>query len=468
LESLSFIDYNGDHYSKGDTIVVFCMVDGNDQPGEEFAFVRDIRRLPDNEVMLAICWYYDKSAMKKLPKQRVVWPTGCKYMLSNSLELIQLETIIRKINGVELAGFHRQKILDVCGDPQIIRDPDEDPVAWTITLSQDIGDGNVDCKRLHSVEPQICSTESPGEGHVANYQTSSISTTRKTDSPVQITAETAPPVEPAQVAPSYFLEWKELYNSEVRQFELDKQEARNAIEVDKQQALRAIEVEKEKAQEAIEHQRQQMLEIIELERRNVQRNTEDQKREMLEAFEIQRRQLTEAMELERQKSEAITQMLKQTRLDIEHQIRQTSEAYAHKVQRSKMMRQQILENNLGWNQDFVKPQGRDFRVHDHAEGREAVNPPSLNASHLLSQKKATFGRVLPMLPPSSSILMQRSIPPEEGRFTLVRIGPEGVSTTSQLLDAPLDFPTDLTPVLHGGKLAYRTKVGRLTASTGYG
>jgi len=445
------------------------MVDGNDKPGEEFAFVRDIRRLPDDEVMLAICWYYDKPAMKKSPKQRVVWPTGCKYMLSNSLELIQLETVIRKIHGVELTGFHRQKILDVCGDPQTIRDPNEDPVAWTIALSQDIGDGNVGCKRLHSLEPEICSTKSPDEGlperHIANHQTSTSSTTRRIDSPVQIAAETALPVKLAQVVPSYFLEWKELFNSEIRQFELDKQEARNAIEVDKQKALRAIEAERHKAQEAIEHQRKQMLEIIELERRKVQRNLEDQNREMLEAFENQRRQTTEAVELERQKSEAITQMLEQTRLDIEHQIRQTSEAYAHKVQRSKMMRQQILEINLGWNKDFVKPQDRDVRAHDHGEGREAVHPPSLNASHLLSRKKATFGRVLPMLPPSSSILMQRSIPPEEGRFTLVRTSPEGVSTTSQLLDTPLDFPTDLTPVLHDGKLAYRTKVGCLTAST---
>lgn len=463
LEMLNSVPQDENTYRVGDTVCV--LTHHGHESAKAYGLIREIRRFAKDQVILAILWYFTKYEMVKAnssKKHQNEWPEGCRYVLTNWLELVLSKTVVGKVKGPSLATFYSSnKILDVKVGRARFRDASAKEVSWTLAFHQSIGStareqastkpNNIRSSqdatdtsaniaelqaRTSTIEGRPASENDPEEAEglkedpISTRSTATCLKPGSTTEPIKLRLE---PARPTRASPS-------------------STPARNNMALDNKKA----EIEDSQYSHSNTIGRKRPLSYSDADDVSML----DIKYDASEGLSKHSPSGPQSSSVEPGYSGPI-HTNQEDAMDIvpldEHisseslSAKSSEEQLLREVKKLKLDKQSILETALNWD----RTASREAPLFKRTLPADIVyNAPPPNAAHLKSQKKATFGKHL-----SALQFTERPL----NHLKRLQVGVTSSDddarpkqARSQLHDI-FKIPEVLTPVLHEGKLAFRGK-----------
>lgn len=376
-------------YRVGDTISV--QTDEQNLLVEAFGLIREMREFNEDEIFLAIAWYYTKDEMTKSTSSRnqLMWPEGATKILTNWLEVIPSSTVVRKVKDAELSRCHSiDSILDVKGRPNKIRSSDDARVSWIIALDEMIGQRYTDMtsssfsssqaiperaeklaknKRTPSMIKQLY----PNDSNEQTRETKLMKKQRNGNSSAVSSIDRVSTISKALKKDSPSQGSEEIDNEKIHAA-LQSTETVGMINEPRTTAARKHPGEEEEV--------------------TIPRTTTDvqDQRHATGDGDKDHQPVADPCDNDPATTVEFAQVQPIARGQSPEFTGPTREELLKEIQTLKLDRQRRIEAELNWTKESPS--------YWSLEPRPVHTPPPPNALHLQSQKKATFGRVLPLYP----------------------------------------------------------------------
>jgi len=408
---------DNEDYSVGDIIVV--QTEDEDLSVPPLAFIREIRQLEEEEILLAILWLYTELEMIKYSSGKPngkQWPEGASHMLTNYLEVIPSVRVVKKANTAQPFRCHtKEKIIDVKVRPSKIKNSDDPSVSWTTALDEMIGQRNTGMPSCSFSTSQTIAEragsltrnkrtlsnvkqQSPNDKNEQTRGMNPVKSPRnRTSSTVQIPKVTTIPKILKKASP---LQRRQRMCND-KPDTVPHSPGSGSIMTEGRTSAGRKRPREEDEDVATQTMRDEPDLVV---------PTDHGETAQADSRKEDPANAGDAARIEQISHRAYSPKFTDP----------SREELLKEIQKLKLERQRKLEAELGWT--------RDSPTYWSMEHKPVYTPPAPNAIHLQSQKKATFGRVLPLYPETD----------------------EGAST-----DVPEE--EDMEPILYEGHLAFRAK-----------